>query len=216
MKNNINIKPNTKIYPIVFMLDISESMSSLESVLNSAAKNLRSQPNLSEKDANNVLITLITFNSDVKVYDTVPLSQFDPPYMKTEGCTCMGAAIRSDVERPDTLKYSMKDMRLNKSAIYMLTDGYPTDDIRSAMTMLKESNYSFYGFGLNDDAVTAIANISPNHDAFLIKGSDNGESVIYDFVDFISESIAEVSQRDAGDTAKVSIPANTQYIVQKT
>lgn len=216
MKNNINIKPNTKIYPIVFMLDISESMSSLESVLNSAAKNLRSQPNLSEKDANNVLITLITFNSDVKVYDTVPLSQFDPPYMKTEGCTCMGAAIRSAVERLDSLKSSMKGIRMNKPAIYMLTDGYPTDDIRSAMTMLKESNYSFYGFGLNDDAVTAIANISPNHDAFLIKGSDNGESVIYDFVDFISESIAEVSQRDAGDTAKVSIPANTQYIVQKT
>lgn len=216
MKNDFKITPNTKIYPIVFMLDISDSMSPLESVLNRAAKNLRTQPNLSERDANNVLVTLITFNSDVKVYDTVALSQFDPPYIKTEGCTSMGAAIKSAIERLDNLKLSMKGVRMNKPAIFMLTDGYPTDEVSTAMDMLKKSNYSFYGFGIGDEAVDAIANISPNHDAFKITDSDDGESIIFPFVQFVSESIVEVSQKKEGESAMLSVPANTQYIVQKT
>ncbi|MCR5479333.1 MAG: VWA domain-containing protein [Ruminococcus sp.] len=216
MKKDFKITPNTKIYPIAAVFDISSSMSHLEPVLNRAAKNLRTQPNLSERDANNVLVTLITFNSDVKVYDTVPLSQFDPPYMKTEGCTSMGAAIESAIDRLDSLKLSMKGVRMNKPAIFMLTDGYPTDEVRPAISKLKESNYSFYGFGLNEDAVNAIAQISPNHDAFLINSSDNGESLIYPFIDFVSESICEVSQKREGESAMLSVPANTQYIVQKT
>ena len=104
---------------------------------------------------------------------------------------------------------------MNRPAIFLISDGMPTDKVDNAIKRLKKSNVQFFSFGLNEESVKALSKISPNKGAFLID-CKSGESPIVPFIEFVSQSIAKVSQSQTGASVQLAVPDNVKYITQMT
>ena len=189
----IEVRSDSKLYPVSILIDTSGSMEYFETDLQAAVNSLTTISALSEKESSDVLITLVTFNNSVEVYDTVSLNNFVAPSFKTGGATRMGKALEDTLNR--------------------ISDGLPTDDVKKSIKRLKESHVQFFAFGLNKESVAALTKISPNKDAFLID-CKSGESPIVPFIEFVSQSITKVSQSQAGTDVQLAIPENVQYVTQ--
>ena len=210
----INIRSDSKLYPFAVMIDTSSSMSCFEGYLTQSMNALTHIDAISKKESSDVLITLVTFDSNVKVYDTVSLDRFNPPNFTTSGCTSMGKAIEDTLDRINEIEKAFSGVRMNRPAIFLLSDGQPTDDVTKAVDRLKKSHVQFFAFGLNEASVSALTKISPNKDAFLID-CHSGESPIVPFINFVSQSISKVSHSQNGTDVQLTVPENVQYVTQK-
>ena len=72
----IEVRSDSKLYPVSILIDTSGSMEYFETDLQAAVNSLTTISALSEKESSDVLITLVTFNNSVEVYDTVSLNNF--------------------------------------------------------------------------------------------------------------------------------------------
>lgn len=206
----IEVRSDSKLYPVSILIDTSGSMEYFETDLQAAVNSLTTISALSEKESSDVLITLVTFNNSVEVYDTVSLNNFVAPSFKTGG---MGKALEDTLNRTDEIIHAMSEIKMNRPAIFLISDGLPTDDVKKSIKRLKESHVQFFAFGLNKESVAALTKISPNKDAFLID-CKSGESPIVPFIEFVSQSITKVSQSQAGTDVQLAIPENVQYVTQ--
>lgn len=209
----IEVRSDSKLYPVSILIDTSGSMEYFETDLQAAVNSLTTISALSEKESSDVLITLVTFNNSVEIYDTVSLNNFVAPSFKTGGATRMGKALEDTLNRTDEIIHAMSEIKMNRPAIFLISDGLPTDDVKKSIKRLKESHVQFFAFGLNKESVAALTKISPNKDAFLID-CKSGESPIVPFIEFVSQSITKVSQSQAGTDVQLAIPENVQYVTQ--
>ncbi len=142
----IEVRSDSKLYPVSILIDTSGSMEYFETDLQAAVNSLTTISALSEKESSDVLITLVTFNNSVEVYDTVSLNNFVAPSFKTGGATRMGKALEDTLNRTDEIIHAMSEIKMNRPAIFLISDGLPTDDVKKKYQTLERKPCSVFRF----------------------------------------------------------------------
>jgi len=115
--------------PCVLLLDTSGSMegapiAALNQGLIAFKDDLCKDPLASRR----VEVAIVTFNSTVKVVqDFVTADQFDPPTLRAQGATLMGAAIQKALDMISARKAQFKSAGVlyYRPWVFMITDGEP-------------------------------------------------------------------------------------------
>lgn len=129
--------------PVYLLLDTSGSMSGepIEAVKNGVqllVSTLRQDPYALET----AFLSVITFDNDARqVTPLTELASFQPPPLKAQGTTALGAALgllaeRIDAEVVRTTANSKGDW---KPLVFLMTDGSPTDDWKQGLDRLRQA-----------------------------------------------------------------------------
>jgi len=136
-----------KSMTLFFMIDTSGSMSGSKiGAVNAAIEEVI--PELKDISANNadaeVKIAALEFSHNAKwITDSgpVPVDNFIWRYMDAGGNTAMGDACRKLNEALSTKTFMKEAVGSFAPAVFMLSDGEPTDDFSSGLEELKKNNW---------------------------------------------------------------------------
>jgi uncharacterized protein YegL len=145
--------------PVYLLLDCSESMAgdAIEAVslgVNALLTDLRTDPQALET----AYLSVITFSRTAK--QEVPLTEllhFHPPKLSVKTGTALGAALRllSECLKREVLRTTATTKGDYKPLVFILTDGQPTDDWKSAAATLKSARdpkvANIYAIGCSTD-----------------------------------------------------------------
>jgi uncharacterized protein YegL len=114
-----------------------------------------------------VEVSIITFGGEVTTtVDFTTAEQFQPPQLTASGDTPMGAAIHRAIDAINERKqiYRTNGIMFYRPWIFMITDGGPTDEWRSAAERVKQGEaskgFSFFAIGVEDADVDTLQKIS--------------------------------------------------------
>jgi uncharacterized protein YegL len=152
-------------------------------------------------------IAIVTFGGVVTVVqDFVTAENFQPPHLKATGGTPMGQAITTGLQMVDQRKatYRTNGVSYYRPWVLLITDGGPTDEWRSAATLVKQGeaakSLAFFSVGVEGsdfDILSQIATRAP----IKLKGVNFREMFLW-----LSSSMKSVSQSSPGDKLTVQPP----------
>lgn len=153
--------------PCVLLLDTSGSMSGAPiAQLNAALATFKNELLGDELATKRVEVAMITFGP-VKVESTFQtVHDFYPPVLEASGDTPMGAAIRQAVEmvRQRKDEYRAGGIAYYRPWIFLITDGAPTDEWKSAAQLVKDGEnkkgFAFFAVGVEGADMGTLKQIS--------------------------------------------------------
>jgi uncharacterized protein YegL len=160
--------------------------------------------------AQRVEVSVITFGGSVQtVAPFVTAHEFTPPTLEANGETPMGAAILQAIEAVTERKrlYKQNGLHYYRPWIFLITDGEPTDDWRTAAAKVREGEknkaFAFFAVGVegaNFDILQQISDRMP----LPLKGYSFRE-----MFQWLSQSQRSVSHSNPGqeDQVKLTSPA---------
>ena len=192
----------------LLLLDTSESMQGekireLNAGLVEFALQLRADAMASKR----VEVAIVTFGPVEVVQQFVTADSFLAPDLKATGNTPMGAAI---LRAADLIAQRKKAYRENgigyyRPWIFMISDGAPTDDVRRAQDVIKQSekskSFMFYSVGVSGADMNALAKISVRQ-PLRLKGLAFNQLFVW-----LSHSLSSVSRSQTSDTPSLDNPA---------
>jgi uncharacterized protein YegL len=142
----------------VLVLDTSSSMSGAPiDQLNKALKEFEADLKSDTLAQKRVEVAIITFDSEVKVYQPfTTAAQFTAPTLTAQGTTCMGAALERALDELDMRKllYTENGVPFYRPWMFLITDGAPTDSVTAVSDRIKhhERNrgVAFFPLGVHD------------------------------------------------------------------
>ncbi len=202
--------------PVYVIVDTSGSMvgESIEAVKNSSKlliRSLRKDPQAQET----VEISFLEFNSQASVL--IPMTDIpnvQEPSFVAGGSTSLGAVIdlladciKTDVQKGDTKTEQKGDY---KPLVFLLTDGFPTDDRKTAIERFDKKSVNFIAScGVPGADMSVLEKISGSD--YVIELSSATEDDIAKYFQWISQSIqvASVSVSNSSDEnfSPSSLPA---------
>jgi uncharacterized protein YegL len=200
--------------PVYLLLDCSSSMvgapiQAVNEGLGLIYRLLMADPQAVET----VYISLICFSSQVDQYRLVPIDQFQPPTLTANGSTAMGEAFRTLVRsiEQDLVPNTSTQHGDYRPLAFLLTDGEPTDEYKSAIQELHGLRGSrrptIVALGCGSGANTTMLH-EVTENVFLM--STVSSETIKAFFRWISGSILQTS-RSVGSSASqmVTMPPPT-------
>ena len=192
----------------LLLLDTSESMQGdkireLNAGLVEFALQLRADAMASKR----VEVAVVTFGPVEVVQQFVTADSFLAPDLQARGNTPMGAAI---LRAADLIAQRKKAYRENgigyyRPWIFMISDGAPTDDVRRAQDVIKQSekskSFMFYSVGVSGADMNALAKISVRQ-PLRLKGLSFSQLFVW-----LSHSLSSVSRSQTSDTPSLDNPA---------
>lgn len=161
---------------IFFLIDTSGSMrgkkmGELNTVMEELIPEIR---RVGEADTD-VKIAVLTFSTDVKWMYSEPISieNFEWARLRADGVTSMGAAFKELSVRMSRNSFLNSPSLSFAPVIFLMTDGYPSDDYKSGLKAL-EGN-SWYKFGLK--AALGIGNEA--NDDMLAEFTGSKDTVVH-------------------------------------
>lgn len=161
---------------IFFLIDTSGSMrgkkmGELNTVMEELIPEIRK---VGEADTD-VKLAVLTFSTDVKWMYSEPVSieDFEWTRLEASGVTSMGAAFNELSERMSRNGFLNSPSLSFAPVIFLMTDGYPSDDYRTALETLKAN--SWYKFGLK----AALGIGSEANDEMLAEFTGSEDTVVH-------------------------------------
>jgi uncharacterized protein YegL len=191
----------------LLLLDTSESMQGekireLNAGLVEFALQLRADSMASKR----VEVAVVTFGPVAVVQPFVTADSFLAPELKATGNTPMGAAI---LRAADLIAQRKKAYRENgigyyRPWIFMISDGAPTDDVRRAQDVIKQSekskSFMFYSVGVGGADMNVLARISVRQ-PLRLKAVAFSQLFVW-----LSHSLSSVSRSQTSDTPALENP----------
>ena len=144
--------------PIYLLLDCSESLGDHLHVVEESVSKMLSVLARNPYSMETAVLSLITFAAKAKV--ALPLTEVTavkPPALSCRPGTSLGAALdllRESIER-DVVKTTAESKGDFKPMVFIITDGYPTDDWRRPLKRLRDAKLGMatvYAVGIGDEA----------------------------------------------------------------
>lgn len=194
--------------PCVLLLDISSSMQGQPiAELNAGLIQFKDDLSADSLAVKRIEVAIVTFGEVVSVaLDFTPPDLFTPPTLLAAGTTPMGAAINKGLDLLQERKTMYREHGINgyRPWIFLITDGGPTDEWKTAAERVKEGEsgkkFSFFGVGVegaNFDILKQICVREP----LKIKGLNFRELFVW-----LSRSLKSVSSSRVGDAVPLSNP----------
>jgi len=150
-------------------------------------------------------IAIVTFGGIVSVVqDFVTAENFHPPNLSATGGTPMGQAISTGLQMITQRKatYRTNGVSYYRPWVFLITDGGPTDEWRTAAQQVKQGenskSFAFFTVGVEGSDFDILAQISTRAPVKL-KGLNFREMFLW-----LSQSMQSVSQSAPGD--KIALP----------
>ncbi len=205
--NSFAENPEPRV-PCVLLLDVSGSMGGTPiSELNGGLTVYKDELAADALASKRVEVAIVTFGGRVEtVCDFTTAEQFVPPALSVSGDTPMGAAINRAIDMLHERKqvYRTNGIAFYRPWIFLITDGAPTDDWKSAAQRVHEGEsakaFSFFAVGVegaNFDTLKQIATREP----LRLKGLR-----FRDLFQWLSNSQQSVSRSTPGEDVPLSNP----------
>lgn len=193
---NFDETPSRRL-PVYLLLDISGSMAGAPIVAVNNGVGLLYRELMNNPSAvETVWISVITFAQEAKRYPLTELSKFTPPVLTAGGPTALGGALRELGRALDTeiIPNSADRKGDYKPLAFLLTDGAPTDEWKSAAQSLKARTAArlgtFVALGCGDEIkVDVLKEIA---DKVLLMRDVQAES-LQEFFRWVSASVKQAS-----------------------
>ena len=200
----MNPKPRC---PCLLLLDVSGSMVG-EPIqeLNEGLKSFRDELIADELAAKRVEVACITFGPVHIATEFETASVFQPPWLKAQADTPMGAAITSGVELVRLRKeaYRKNGIAFYRPWIFLITDGAPTDDWTDAAARVKDGEaskaFAFFAVGVQTADMQTLGRIGVRQ-PLKLKGL-RFESLFQ----WLSNSMKNISRSTPGDEVPLQSP----------
>jgi uncharacterized protein YegL len=193
----------------LLLLDVSGSMAGAAiAELNAGLTTYKDELAADSLASKRVEVAIVTFGGLVQtVCDFTTADSFQAPVLAASGDTPMGGAIREGVEmiRREKELYRTNGISCYRPWIFLITDGGPTDEWKSAADLVKQgeasNSFSFYAVGVENANMDVLKQISGKAPLSL-KGLR-----FRDLFKWLSDSQKSVSRSSPGD--KVPLPNPT-------
>lgn len=201
--------------PCLLLLDTSGSMNGNPiAELNRGIRTFKDELMTDALALKRVEVAIITFGSTpVVVQDFIGADVFEPPELRADGATAMGAAIEEGLRRLDQRKrmYQLNGLAYYRPWVFLITDGAPTDPVLNAASLVRAGEarkaFSFYGVGAGPKAdfprLNAICPVE--RPAVALNGLRFRE-----LFSWLSRSMSSVSRSTPGTS--VALPAPTGWM----
>jgi uncharacterized protein YegL len=205
--------------PVVLLLDTSYSMqgepiSQLNGGLRAFSEALKADTLASLR----VEVAIITFGGSVQAIDVredsgeiipfdanlafVTVDSFHPPVLSVNGNTPMGEAVRQGLNLLHQRKEVYKENSLDyfRPWMFLITDGYPTDEWPSASREIREEEARkgviFFGVGVQDADMKILAHFSNERQPLQLEGL-----AFQELFTWLSKSLSAVAHSKPGEQA---------------
>lgn len=193
--------------PCLLLLDTSGSMSGAKiAALNSGLQTFASELQSDSMAAKRVEVAIVTFGPVQTSQQFVTADIFHAPTLVAAGDTPMGAAIQHAIKLVADRKqdYKANGIGYYRPWIFLLTDGEPTDDVRAAVTAIKEGeaskSFTFYAVAVDEASIESLAAISIRQ-PLRLKGLSFKDMFIW-----LSNSLGDVSRSKPDETVPLVNP----------
>lgn len=196
--------------PCILLLDTSASMSGARiEQLNQGLLAFKSSLASDSMAIKRVEIAIVTFGPVNQLVAFTTADAFEPPTLHATGDTPMGAAIRYGLElvRARKAVYKTNGVDYLRPVIFLITDGGPTDEWRSAAAAVREGEtaraFTFFAVGVEGADMETLRQISPPERTPLkLKGLAFQEMFLW-----LSGSLKAVSSSSPGQAVSIDNPA---------
>lgn len=204
-----NVEPRV---PCVLVLDTSGSMETDGRIelLNEGVDICKRELAGDSLSAKRVEIAVVTFGGTANLLsDFATVDQFQPPRLKADGETPMGAAINLAVDLVTQRKqvYKQNGLGYYRPWIFLITDGAATDQetLRAASLRVQEGErqnaFVFYSVGVEGADFGELKRISRRTEPLKLKGLSFRELFTW-----LSSSLSSVSKSTPGDAVPLADP----------
>jgi uncharacterized protein YegL len=205
--NDFALNPEPRC-PCLLLLDTSGSMAGQPiQELSAGLKTFREDLVADELASKRVEIACITFGGVVDVatgFETAPV--FQPPWLRAQGETPMGAAIASGIELVRLRKEAFRSngIAFYRPWIFLITDGAPTDTWSAAAKQVREGEaakaFAFFGVGVEGANIEVLRQISVRQ-PLKLKGLR-----FQGLFQWLSNSMKSISRSSPGDEVPLKNP----------
>lgn len=210
--------PENKKLPVVLILDTSISMESkmkeLSSCFNGFVNTIKSDDNLNLS----VELCVITFGSTATTKISFSaVHHIENLNLRSDGTTAMNSAINLAIAEIDKQKSNYKAVGIdyNRSLIFLLTDGAPTDmslncpvfnRLKSKLAEDEQNNrYLFFPIGVSGCDFGLLNALSPNYKALELVNADFKKLFIW-----MTNSMELIIDANNNNEAEIILPDPTQ------
>ena len=196
--------------PCVLVLDVSGSMMG-EPIqqLNDGLQHFREELLSDSQAARRVEVATVTFGPVRVVHDFVGAELYQPAMLSTQGDTPMGAAIEQAIRLVEDRKrvYQEHGIMYFRPWIFLITDGSPTDNWRTASAAIHEGEsrgkFAFFAVGVSSADMGTLEQIATRQ-PIKLQGLQFREMFAW-----LSASMKSVSASAPGTA--VALPAPTGW-----
>lgn len=197
--------------PCLLLLDTSGSMQGKPlAQLNEGVRTFKEQLASDGMAMQRVEVAIVTFGPVKVVSDFQTADTFLPPILVPTGDTPIGAAVTTALDMIEARKrdYRAAGISYYRPWIFLITDGTPTDEWRSAAARIhagdnnETKSFSFFGVGVEGASMETLSLIcSPGRPPLKLSGLNFRELFVW-----LSASLKGVSQSQVGTAVPLPPP----------
>lgn len=163
--------------PVVLALDASSSMHGPRiDTLNETLKDFKNELVSDPVASLRVELAVISFgDSATLLQDFVTIQTFEPPVLRADGMTAMGAAVDMALDRLEARKqtYRSAGIRFFRPWLWLMSDGMPNDNwekaAERALQAERDKKATVFPVGIGDDANLEALNMFASRPAVRVQ-----------------------------------------------